>query len=319
MSLETDLLIDRRRLRRKLSLWRVLAFIILTIALAVIFNLTSDDKGWQKQFDHVARIEVSGFIGNQKANLKLFEDIAKSKARAVIVRINSPGGVTTGGEALHNGLRALSAKKPTVAFIDGVGASAAYMAAIGTDHIVARRSSLVGSIGILVQYPNFTKLLDNVGVTVEEVKSSPLKASPNGVTPTSPEAFEAMSALVQDTYGWFKGLVKERRGFDDAGLEKVADGRIFTGAQALELKLIDEVGDEQTARQWLKTKHDIATDIPLVEWTKPSNSFLPSFARAALSQLAQAVGLGDFASALHAEDPGALDGLVSVWHPRLQN
>ncbi|MDQ0468141.1 signal peptide peptidase SppA [Labrys wisconsinensis] len=319
MSLETDLLVDRRRLRRKLSLWRVAAFLAAAVALVAVLAVGGGKDLLNKRADHIARVKIAGFIGDQTANLKLFDDIADSSAKAVIVKINSPGGSTSGGEALFDGLRKLSGKKPTVAVIDGLGASAAYMAAIGTDHIVARRSALVGSIGVLVQFPNVGKLLDTIGVKMEEIKSSPLKAAPNGFEPTSPEAAAALASVVNDTYGWFKGLVKERRGYDDAALGVVSDGRIFTGKQALDLKLIDAIGDESAGIAWLEKDKGIAKDLPVQDWEKPSDSRSLFFAQA-LAALADKAGLPILGSLLASPTapPGALDGLVSVWQPQAQ-
>jgi protease-4 len=318
MSLETDLLVDRRILRRKLTVWRVLAFLFLAAALIVAFVTLGGGEALRHRQDHIARVRLDGFIGDQTANLRLFDQIAKSPARAVIVDINSPGGATSGGEALYDGLRKLSAQKPTVAVIDGLGASAAYMAAIGTDHIVARRTSLVGSIGVLVQYPNFTKLLDTIGVSVEAVKSTPLKAAPDGLSPTSPAATAALASIVNDTYGWFKDLVKERRGYDDSGLAAVTDGRIFTGKQALDLKLIDIMGDESDALTWLSQAKAVKKDLPVEDWDKPSISSSFPFAQAGAAWLADSIGLkslGDIIRAAPQTQPAALDGLVSVWHP----
>ena len=205
--------------------------------------------------------------------------------------------------------------------IDGLGASAAYMAAIGTDHIVARRSALVGSIGVLVQYPNVSQLLDAVGVKVETVKSSPLKAAPNGLEPTSPEALAALAALVEDTYGWFKGLVKERRGYDDAVLAKVSDGRIFTGKQALDLKLIDEIGDESTAVAWLEANKAVPKDLDIEDWEKSSDSHGIGFAQAPSQPSPTRSGSPPSATCFGPAPnvPATLDGLVSVWQPRAQN
>ena len=222
----------------------------------------------------------------------------------MLVEIDSPGGITTGGEALYKGLRKLSEKKPTVAVIDALGASAAYMAALGADHIVSRRTSLVGSIGVLVQFPNFAKLLDTVGVKMEEVKSSPLKAAPNGMEPTSPEALAALASIVNDTYGWFKGLVKERRGYDDAELAIVTDGRIFTGQQALDLKLIDALGDENDAIAWLETAKAVPKDLPVRDWDKPSDGGGFGFARGAVAALADTAGLGFAADLLRSAGNG---------------
>jgi protease-4 len=134
---------------------------------------------------------------------------------ALKLHINSPGGTTAGSEQLYDALVRLKAKKPLVVVVEGLAASGGYITAIAADHIVAQQSSLVGSIGVLFQFPNFTELMKTVGVKVEEVKSSPLKAAPNGFEPTSPEARAALDALVKDSYAWFRGLVKERRGMDD--------------------------------------------------------------------------------------------------------
>ena len=182
------------------------------------------------------------------------------------MHINSPGGTTAGSEQLYDALVRLKAKKPLVVVVEGLAASGGYITAIASDHIVAQQSSLVGSIGVLFQYPNFTELLKTVGVKVEEVKSSPLKAAPNGFEPTSPEARAALDALVKDSYAWFRGLVKERRGMDDALLEKVADGRVFTGRQAVDLKLVDQLGDEKTAVAWLVAEKKVKADLPVRDY-----------------------------------------------------
>ena len=165
------------------------------------------------------------------------------------MHIDSPGGTTAGSEQLYDSLMRLKAEKPMVVVVDGLAASGGYIAAIGADHIVAQQTSLVGSIGVLFQYPNVTELLKTLGVKVEEIKSSPLKAAPNGFEPTSPEARAAIESIVKDSYAWFRGLVQERRQMDGAALDRVADGRVFTGRQASTLKLIDQLGDERTARR----------------------------------------------------------------------
>ena len=110
----------------------------------------------------------------------------RAPARAVVVHVDSPGGTVTGSEALYENQLRLPAKKPIVAVVDGLAASGGYIAAMGSDRIVARQTSLVGSIGVLFQIPNVGQLMNTIGVKLEEVKSSPLKASPNGFEPTSP-------------------------------------------------------------------------------------------------------------------------------------
>jgi protease-4 len=205
--------------------------------------------------------------------------------------------------------------------VEGLAASGGYITAVAADHIVAQQSSLVGSIGVLFQYPNLTELLKTVGVKVEEVKSSPLKAAPNGFEPTSPEARAALDALVKDSYAWFRGLVKERRGMDDALLEKVADGRVFTGRQAVDLKLIDQLGDEKTALAWLVANKNVKGDLPVRDYKLSPRFGDLTFLRTAASIALDALGLGSIAR--HIEQAGVaqavdrlgLDGMLALWHP----
>src|SRR6201999_3157306 len=189
-----------------------------------------------------------------------------SRAAAVIVHINSPGGTTAGSEQLYQSLTQLKAKKPLVVVVEGLAASGGYITAIAADHIVAQKTSLVGSIGVLFQFPNFTDLLKTVGVKVQEVKSAPLKAAPNGYEPTSPEARAAIDSLVKDSYAWFKELVKNRRHMDDDTLQTVSDGRVFTGRQAISLKLVDELGDEKAAVAWLLAQKKISSELPVRDY-----------------------------------------------------
>src|ERR1041385_2796827 len=233
MSLDADTIVDRRRMRRKLTFWRVSA--VLIAALAVVGAALAYLPGRiSTPGDYIARIKIQGLIRGNQDRVEALDRLAKSRsAKAVIIHVDSPGGTTAGSEQLFSSLRELQAKKPVVVVVDGLAASGAYITAISADYIVAQETSLVGSIGVLFQYPNFTDVLKTIGIKVEEVKSSPLKAAPNGFEPTSPEARAAINAIVMDSYAWFKGLVKDRRKMDDALLTQVSDGRVFTGRQAM--------------------------------------------------------------------------------------
>src|ERR1700692_2271969 len=264
MSLDSDVIVDRRRIRRKLTFWRVVAALIAIAAIiAVGVVATPGGRGSLATSGSIARINIEGLIRSDQERVEALERLGNSKTAAVVVHINSPGGHTAGPEQRSAALVRLKGKKPLVVVVEGLAASGGYITAIAADHIVARQSSLVGSIGVLFQFPNFTELLKTVGVKVEEVKSSPLKAAPNGFEPTSPEARAALDALVKDSYAWFRGLVKERRGMDDELLQKVADGRVFTGHQAVDLKLIDQLGDEQPGGAWLGAQKGVKADLPV--------------------------------------------------------
>jgi protease-4 len=238
----------------------------------------------------------------------------------VIVHIDSPGGTTAGSEQLYDSLRDLQAKKPMVVVVDGLAASGAYIAALSSEHIVAQDTSLVGSIGVLFQYPNFTDVLKTIGVKVEEIKSSPLKAAPNGFEPTSPEARAAIEAIVLDSYAWFKNLVQTRRQMTDVQLGQVADGRVFTGRQGVGLKLVDELGNEKAARAWLEKEKHVSASIPARDVSLSPRfsefSFLHvaawSFDTIGLSTLARQIDEWGGAAAVERLN---LDGLLALWHP----
>jgi protease-4 len=208
-----------------------------------------------------------------------------------------------------------------VVVVDGLAASGGYIVAMAADHIVAQQSALVGSIGVIFQYPNVTELLKTIGIKVEEIKSSPLKAAPNGFEPTSPEARAAVESVVMDSYAWFRGLVKERRRLDGAPLERVTDGRVFTGRQAFELKLVDALGSEQEAIEWLAKEKNVDAKTPVRDYRlSPRFSDLP-FLHVAAIGLLDAVGLGSLAERLkqwgtvQAVERLNLDGLLALWHP----
>src|SRR5947209_5386470 len=296
MSLDSDVIVDRRRIRRKLTFWRVIAALVAIAAIAIVgVVVTTGGRGALTTSGAIARVNIDGLIRSDRERVEALERLEKSSAAAVIVHVNSPGGTTAGSEQLYDALMRLKAKKPLVVVVEGLAASGGYITAIAADHIVVQQSSLVGSIGVLFQYPNFTELLKTVGVKVEEVKSSPLKAAPNGFEPTSPEARAALDALVKDTYAWFRGLVKERRGMDDAILEKVADGRVFTGRQAVDLKLIDQLGAEKTAVAWLVANSNVKSDLPVRDFKLSTRFGDLTFLRTAVSVTLDAVGLSTIA------------------------
>ena len=320
MSMTADQIVDRRRLRRKLTFWRVVGFLALFVIVVggfiayagrTVFPLVTEPQ--------IARITVSGFIADDRARNEMLARLAKTNAvKGVIVAINSTGGASEGGEALYESLRKLAEKKPTVATIATVGASAAYMTAIATDHIIARRTSITGSIGVLFQYPEVSTMLNNLGVKVEDIKSAPLKAQPNPFEPSSPEARAVIQGVVNDSFNWFVDIVAERRGLARPDALTLADGRIYTGRQALAAGLIDEIGGEQAAVAWLGSK-GVDTSLPIRDW-KPANSGggLFSFADAAALWISQKTGIAPAllrGGVLDRILPASLklDGLMSVW------
>ncbi len=320
MSEATEFIIDRRRLRRKLTFWRVATFVFLAGLIIALVRVSGvGDEFGAKRADHIARVKISGVIINDQKLLDLFDKLqGNDRVKAVVLDISSPGGSTVGGEATFEAVRALADKKPVAASVGTLAASAAYMIAAGSDHIVARRSSIVGSIGVIFQYADASRLLDKIGLSVEEIKSSPLKAEPSPFHPASEEAKAMIDSLVRDTYQWFVDLVAERRQLSAAQALRLADGSIFSGAQGLDNGLIDAIGSEQTAIDWLASEHGVDADLDVVTW-EPERTNRPLVANpAALAGLAKLLGVELTPADLRQlrENPPHrlfLDGLVSLW------
>lgn len=318
--LETETVLDRRRLRRSVSFWRAAG--IAGVALALGALAFGGDKltalSGQKQ---IARVAIEGAISENRDQLKMLKDIAKADhVSGVLLYVNSPGGTTTGGEALYEGLREISKTKPVVAQFGTVAASAGYIVGLATDHIVARGNTITGSVGVIVQWPEFVELLGKVGVKVNEVKSGPLKASPSPFEPLDEGGRKVAEGMVNDGFKWFLSLVEERRGIKPADVPGLVDGRIFSGREALAVKLVDQIGGEDEAVAWLKDVKKIDANATVVDW-KPTSSASPFGLGALAGRAFTAVfgqQAGQLAQAFFADSRIStlgLDGLVSVWHP----
>lgn len=316
MSLETEAILDRRRLRRQVTLWRIAAVVAATLAIGALIA-----KGLGKTFGEkqIARVNLEGLITENRNQLKLLREIAKDKSvEAVLLYVNSPGGTTTGGEALYDAIRRVADKKPVVAQFGTVATSAAYIAGLASDRIVARGNTITGSVGVIFQWAEVSELLDKLGVKMNEVKSGPLKANPSPFQPTDEAGRRAAQQMVADSMRWFVGLVAARRGINPADVPGLQEGRVFSGREALEHKLVDQIGGEREAQGWLEEARGISKNLKIVEW-KPSRdeewSWLDLFTKA----VAKVTGISVARLMDLTEDPRLarlrLDGLVSVWQP----
>jgi protease IV len=323
MTLDVNGLVERRRLRSRVGFWRITALVLAAVAI-VALGYRFTDLVPTKSSQHVARVNLNGVILGSDARQKMFEAIGKSGAKAVLIEIDSPGGGVTASEELYGDIRKLAETRPVVALVGSVAASGGYIAALATDRIIARQTSLTGSIGVLAQYPDLSGLMTNLGVKVESVKSAPLKAAPDMFKPTTPQERAALESLIMDSFAWFKNLVSERRHLTGGRLDQVSDGRAFTGRQALDLGLIDELGGETEARAWLAAAKNVSTDLPIRDWKAEDGNLAGlGLARGMAASMAEAAGLRGFAAQIRAGgasalDLHALDGLLAIWHPSLQ-
>ena len=264
MSLETDLLLDRRRLKRRLVVWRTLAVLALVGAALVVWR----GEGGLLTGARVARLTVSGIITENRALNKQVADLADDKrVKALIVEIDSPGGSVAGGEALHGAIARVAAKKPVVAVMDGIAASAGYMIAMPAARIFARSSTITGSIGVLLPTGEASGLLKMLGISVDDIVSGPLKDQPSFTKPLTPEGRAVLQALVMDMYDQFVEMVAAGRHMDPAKVRELGDGRAYTGRQALKLGLVDAIGGQQQARAWLAETHGVSAKLPVDDVT----------------------------------------------------
>lgn len=323
MTLRADYLVDRRKLKRSITLWRVLTVLAALALIAVA--IFQDDKlaanlGYKP---HIARVEITGLIREDRYRDEMLEKIAKSTSvKAVVLRVNSPGGTAVGGEALHNALRKLRKKKPVVAVFSTIATSAAYMAGIASDHIVARGGTITGSVGVIVQWAEVTELMNKLGIKMEEIKSGALKAVPSPFQPLDDAGRELTREMVEEAQKWFVALVAESRSIDPDAVPGLTEGRIYSGRQALELKLVDQIGGEQEAVAWLEEKRQVQKDLKIIDWEVEDyddNGWLRGMAKTLaswtglpVSTIETVLGPGSVLERVQ------LDGLVSVWHAHSQ-
>lgn len=307
---DIDHIINHLSLKKSRRRWRVLAIALAVLGLvAVIASL----PGGGISKDHIARVRIDGLITGDQKSLALLEEVARDDlAKAVILRIDSPGGTTAGSEALYEAIRDVSEKKPVVAVMDTVAASGGYIAALASDHVVARGNTITGSIGVIFTFPEVSRLLNTLGVTMEEIKSGDLKAEPSPYKPVSDKARAYANIMVQDGFQWFKGLVAERRKLSVSTVDALADGRVFTGRQARAEGLIDQLGGEEEAIAWLATEKQIAEGLEVLDRVPPKPIAEQVLGVAIADTVLEATGLG---SLRHMAGRAKLDGLLVLWHP----
>lgn len=319
MTLRADFLVDRRRLKRSVTFWRLLS-LAAVIALIAAIVLQDDELAASIGYKpHIARIDISGIISEDFDREEMLKDISKSKnVKGVILRINSPGGTTVGGESLHIALLKLAKKKPVVAVFSTVATSAAYMAGIASDHIIARGNSITGSVGVIIQWAEVTEMLAKLGIKMEEVRSGKLKAVLSPFRPLDDRGRALTQEMVMESKTWFVEMVAKRRSLDPQAVPGLMEGRIYSGRQALKHKLIDELGGEAEAVMWLEEKRQVAKDLKIIDWdveSSESAGFLSKTARYVLSSSGLPAAMLDAVlGTRNTLERVRLDGMVSVWH-----
>ncbi len=267
MALTPDQIIDRLNLKKQAVNWRFMAIIFLMLLALSLFSNKEIKRGSPLDGEYIARISINGTITDSMTRIDNMKGIALNKnIKGVIVHVDSPGGTVVGGENLYLAIRKISKNKPVVIVMGDSAASAAYMLAVGGDYIVAHEGTMTGSIGVIAQTFEVTKLADTLGIKFHSFKSSPLKGGPLPTEEITPEMQKSINVMIRDIYDGFVSLVSERRNIPLHELLPLADGRSYTGRQALSLRLVDALGDEDTALEWIIANKKLSSDIPLRDY-----------------------------------------------------
>ncbi|MFH1220627.1 MAG: signal peptide peptidase SppA [Candidatus Eisenbacteria bacterium] len=199
----------------------------------------------------IGLVEVTGTIVNSGPVVDEILRFARDDGiKAIVVRLESPGGVVAASQEIYDQLRKVRAEgKPVVASMGGIAASGAYYVACGADSIVANPGTLTGSIGVIMTFPNTQELFRKIGIDIQVVKTGEFKDIGSMSRPLTPEERQLLGDLIGDVYDQFVTVVATERRLDVEAVKRIADGRVLTGRQALKLGLVDRLGGFRDAVQ----------------------------------------------------------------------
>lgn len=244
------------------------------VVLAVVF--AAGGGGGLGAGGRIAVLEVNGAIDDDRDFLKqLREHRENASIRGFVISINSPGGVVAPSQSIYGALRELREEdeRPIVAVINGLGASGGYYVALGADSIFALPGSLTGSIGVIMEMPDASGLMEKVGVRMQTVQSAEHKDVGSPFRPLSEGDRALLQSLVQDVYEQFVAVVVQERSLPDSTVRVYADGRILSGRQALAAGLVDRLGNIEDAIDAAGRMADLGRD-PRVAWPKSDRATL---------------------------------------------
>jgi protease-4 len=214
---------------------------------AVLIFLGEGEKGLEAHGD-LAVVEIKGPIMTSKEIVEQLDRVEKNdNIKGLILRIDSPGGGVGASQEIYQAVLRIKKDKKVVATMGGVAASGGYYIAVAADKIVANPGTITGSIGVLMDYTNVEQLLDFLKVHAELITAGKMKDVGSPLKPLSEEDRKFLEGILQNMHQQFKKAVQVGRGLDEAKINELADGRIFTGQQALDLGLVDQLGNQQDA------------------------------------------------------------------------
>ena len=264
MAMTSDNFIERSLLKRKLNSWRVISVVVIILLLLSFIGKNSNISSGGN--DYIARISFHDVIEDDRKIYDLIDEVADDKhVKAVILEMDTPGGVAVAGEAIFNKIIMLKKQKPVVVSMRSVCASAGYMISVAADRIYAMNGTITGSIGVILQSAELSKLAKKIGITPITIKSGELKGNPSIAEPISEKSRETLQEMIDELHLTFVKMVAINRKIDEDKVKIIADGRVYSANKALKLGLIDEIGDENDALKWLQKNKNISTDLEIFD------------------------------------------------------
>lgn len=257
------------RKRHPLLFW--LGMLMIVVGLLGAGGAIFGDSDGLTSGDRFAVLRVEGIILNNKAALKWLDRLSRdSSVKGVLVRVDSPGGGAAASQELHDALVTLQKTKPVVAYMGTVAASGGLMVAVAAKTVVANPSAVTGSIGVKMDIPQVQGLMQKLGVGQETLTTGKYKDAGSPFKAMSEQERTYLQGVLQDMHSQFVNLVAQSRHISRDKVESIADGRIFTGREAVSLKLVDAVGGQDLALSLLQKAANVTGRLPLLEQPKES-------------------------------------------------
>ena len=242
--------------RRQSIIKRLLIIVILTL------SIVTASLQFQQKDNFIAKITVEGIIKDRNDILEQLKDLNNDQnVKGLITIINSPGGTYVGSKEIHESIKKISKKIPTVAYMREMATSGGYLVSLSSDRIFGNEGTITGSIGVILQTADISQLLGKLGINPIIIKSGDLKAVPNPAEEIDEKKLNYLQDIIKKMQKEFLNLVKKSRNISSSTLDLVSDGRIVTGKQAKDLKLIDAVGTENDALSWLKKEAGLDDEV----------------------------------------------------------
>ena len=262
---KNDFLIHHFEKRKSLILKYLILFLLLT---SLFWSFHSN----KKNTDFIAKVHLDGVISDRFDVLEKLDEIYENEnLKGLLLITNSPGGTFVSSKEIFDSLKKISEKVPTTTYIREVGTSGAYLASLGTEKIFVNNGTITGSIGVILQSADLTSLLENLGIQPVIVKSGELKTVPNPLEKIDDEKLKYMNNIINQMQNQFVNLVKERRNLNQSSMELISDGRIFTGEEAKKINLVDFIGNERDAINWIKNEGNLEENIEIIEFNNNEN------------------------------------------------